>query len=87
MCLLTTEHRLTASNNNRKQLNSKRQMKTYNLSLETKNIAHRLTQTLSAVEAVKELFEAQMGVDRAVVRKLLSTALHRGGDFADIHFD
>ena len=62
-------------------------MNSANLSLETKNIAHRLTQTLSAVEAVKQLFEGQMGIDEAVVRQLLSAALYRGGDFADIHFE
>ena len=62
-------------------------MNSTDISLETKNIAHRLTQTLTAVEAVKQLFEEQMGIDQAVVRQLLSTALHRGGDFADIHFE
>ena len=28
-----------------------------------------------------------MGIDKTVVRQLLSAALHRGGDFADIHFE
>ena len=62
-------------------------MNSTDISLETKNIAHRLTQTLTAVEAVKHLFEGQMGIDQAVLRKLLNAALHRGGDFADIHFE
>ena len=62
-------------------------MNTTTISLETKNIAHHLTQTFSTVEAVKQLFEGQMGIDDSVSRRLLSTALHRGGDFADIHFE
>ena len=62
-------------------------MKTAELSLNTHNIAHHLTQTLTGVEAVKQLFEGQMGIDKTVVRQLLSAALHRGGDFADIHFE
>ncbi|HIN47441.1 MAG TPA: metalloprotease TldD, partial [Deltaproteobacteria bacterium] len=59
-------------------------MKSADSLLKTKNIAHHLTQTLSAVEAVKQLFEVEMGIDQTVVRRLLSEALHRGGDFADI---
>ena len=62
-------------------------MKTAELSLDTHNIAHHLTQTLTGVEAVKQLFEGQMGIDKTVVRQLLSAALHRGGDFADIYFE
>ena len=62
-------------------------MKTAKLSLDTHNIAHHLTQTLTGVEAVKQLFEGQMGIDETVIRQLLSAALHRGGDFADIHFE
>ena len=62
-------------------------MKSADSLLKTKNIAHHLTQTLSAVEAVKQLFEVEMGIDQTVVRRLLSEALHRGGDFADIHFE
>ena len=62
-------------------------MKTVELSLETRNIAHQLTQTLSGNEAVKQLFEEQMGIDQTSVRNLLNAALHRGGDFADIHFE
>ncbi|MEC9361297.1 MAG: TldD/PmbA family protein, partial [SAR324 cluster bacterium] len=62
-------------------------MNSSKISLERKNIAHQLTQTLTAVEAVKQLFEKEMGIDQTVVNQLLSTALRHGGDFADIHFE
>ena len=62
-------------------------MKAAELSLETRNIAHHLTKTLSGDEAVKQLFEGQMGIDQMSVRRLLNAALHRGGDFADIHLE
>ncbi len=62
-------------------------MNSTKISLERKNIAHQLTQTLTAVEAVKQLFEKEMGIDQTVVHQLLSTALRHGGDFADIHFE
>ena len=62
-------------------------MSSKNISLETKNIAHHLTQNFNAEEAVKQLFEDQMGINETVVRKLLNAALNRGGDFADIHFE
>ena len=62
-------------------------MNSTKISLERKNIAHQLTQTLTAVEAVKQLFEKEMGIDQTVVNQLLSTALRHGGDFADIHFE
>ena len=42
---------------------------------------------MTAVEAVKQLFEKEMGIDQTVVHQLLSTALRHGGDFADIHFE
>ena len=58
-------------------------MNSSKISLERKNIAHQLTQTLTAVEAVKQLFEKEMGIDQTVVNQLLSTALRHGGDFAD----
>jgi len=54
---------------------------------ETKNIAHHLTQSLSPSEAVKQLFEDQMGINDSILRSLLRMALSRGGDFADIHFE
>jgi len=44
-------------------------MKTAELSLDTHNIAHHLTQTLTGVEAGKQLFEGQMGIDKTVVRQ------------------
>ena len=62
-------------------------MNSTKFSLERKNIAHQLTQTLTAVEAVKQLFEKEMGIDQTIVNQLLSTALRHGGDFADIHFE
>ena len=62
-------------------------MSTAKLSLETNNIARSLTQDLSGDEAVKQLFEGQMGIDQTVIHKLLSEALRRGGDFADLHFE
>ena len=62
-------------------------MGTSKISLETENIARRLTKALSGDEAVKQLFEAEMGIDQSVVRKLLSEALRSGGDFADLHFE
>ena len=62
-------------------------MKAAELSLETRNIAHHLAKTLSGDEAVKQLFEGQMGIDQMSVHRLLNAALHRGGDFADIHLE
>ena len=62
-------------------------MGTSKISFETENIARRLTKALSGDEAVKQLFEAEMGIDQSVVHKLLSEALRRGGDFADLHFE
>ena len=62
-------------------------MGTSKISLETENIARRLTKALSGDEAVKQLFEAEMGIDQSVVHKLLSEALQRGGDFSDLHFE
>ena len=62
-------------------------MGTSKISLETENIARRLTKTLSGDEAVKQLFEEEMGIDQSVVRKLLIEALRSGGYFADIHFE
>jgi len=62
-------------------------MKAAELSLETRDIAVHLTKTLPGDEAVKQLFENQMGIDQMSLRRLLNVALHRGGDFADIHFE
>ena len=62
-------------------------MSTKKISFDTKNIAHRLSQNFSSTEAVKLLFEEEMGINENVLQKLLSTALNRGGDFADIHFE
>ena len=62
-------------------------MGTSKISLETENIARKLTKALSGDEAVKQLFEAEMGIDQSVVHKLLSEALRNGGDFADLHFE
>ena len=59
-------------------------MKTSELSLETRNIAHHLTKTLSGNEAVKQLFEEQMGIDQMSVRRLLNAALPRIRDFQGI---
>ena len=57
------------------------------ISFETENIARRVTKVLSGDEAVKQLFEAEMGINQAVVHKLLSEGLRNGGDFADLHFE
>ena len=62
-------------------------MRTSKISLETENIARRLTKSLSGDRAVKQLFEEEMGIDQSVVRNLLSEALRSGGDFADLHFE
>ncbi len=56
-------------------------MGTSKISLETENIARRLTKALSGDEAVKQLFEEEMGIDQSVVRKLLSESLRSGGDW------
>ena len=55
-------------------------MGTSKISLETENIARKLTKALSGDEAVKQLFEAEMGINQSVVHKLLSEALRSGGD-------
>ena len=47
-------------------------MVTSKISFETENIARRVTQALSGDEAVKQLFEAEMGIDQSVIHKLLS---------------
>ena len=57
------------------------------ISIDTKNIAHYLTKNFSAPEAVKKLFEDEMGVSENYLQKVLTAALSRGGDFADIHFE
>jgi len=62
-------------------------MKKNKFLLDTKNIAHHLTQSFSDSEAVKRLFEGEMGINENILRKLLKAALSRGGDFADIHFE
>ena len=62
-------------------------MKAAELSFETRDIALHLTKTLPGDEAVKQLFEGQMGIEQMSVRRLLNAALHRGGDFADIHLE
>ena len=48
--------------------------------------------TLSAVAgnshlAAQDVFENQMGVDDAIMQKVLTEALSKGGDFADLYFE
>jgi len=57
------------------------------ISFDTINIAHYLTKNFSAPEAVKILFEKEMGINENYLQKVLTTALSKGGDFADIHFE
>ena len=41
----------------------------------------------SPSKAAQEIFEKQMNVDKAVIRKVLEAAMSQGGDFSDLFFE
>ena len=60
-------------------------MNSSKISFDKINIANHLIQNFSAADAVKQLFEGEMGINENSLKIILSTALSKGGDFADIH--
>ncbi|MGK5094092.1 metallopeptidase TldD-related protein [Deltaproteobacteria bacterium TL4] len=58
------------------------------------NMTHPQTLVASALSnapayrtTVRDIFEGQMGIDEALMKKVLSEGLSRGGDYADLYFE